>query len=250
MRPKQQLLQAKRARTHATTANNHEECDKQSSDDWDLTGYRREATLIQKRSSVALGSREDVPTPQKGIAGPLEHSRLGLVGWIAYWSLGNCALAVKAAAKQREKRVAEWVAKALPLAKSGVWVCVQVRAQWSTEEDVFMRPGHHCLCEFGDAGNGTSCVKQFNLEHRKWEDYRGTRFYNKDCALVIRLCSRQKKKSRGGFLRHPRMMRLKTLFRALLDHHDRGIILYLENESFPRKTLFLPFFCVSFLHGI
>ncbi len=49
-----------------------------------------------------------------------------------------------------------------------------------------MRPGHHWLCEFGDAGNGTSCVKQFNLEHRKWEDYRGTRFYNKDCALVIK----------------------------------------------------------------
>ena len=32
---------------------------------------------------------------EKGQTGPLEHSRLGLVGWIAYWSLGNCALAVK-----------------------------------------------------------------------------------------------------------------------------------------------------------
>ena len=49
-----------------------------------------------------------------------------------------------------------------------------------------MRPGHHCLCEFGDAGNDTSCVNQFNLEHRKWEDYRGTHFYNKDRALVIK----------------------------------------------------------------
>ncbi len=49
-----------------------------------------------------------------------------------------------------------------------------------------MRPGHHCLCEFGDAGNDTSCVNQFNLEHRKWEDYRGTRFYNKEYALVIK----------------------------------------------------------------
>jgi hypothetical protein len=88
--------------------------------------------------------------------------------------------------KEREKRVAEWVAKALPLAKPGLWGSVQARAQWSTEEDAFMRPGHHWLCEFGDAGNGTSCVKQFNLEHRKWEDYRGTRFYNKDCALVIK----------------------------------------------------------------
>ena len=48
------------------------------------------------------------------------------------------------------------------------------------------RPDHHWLCEFGDAGNGTSCVKQFNLDHRKREDYRGTRFYNKECALVIK----------------------------------------------------------------
>ena len=52
----QQLLQAKRARTHATTANDHEECDKQSSDDWDLTGYRREATRIQNRRSQLLSA--------------------------------------------------------------------------------------------------------------------------------------------------------------------------------------------------
>jgi hypothetical protein len=72
------------------------------------------------------------------------------------------------------------------LAKPGVWGCVQDRVKWFTEEDAFMRPGHHCLCEFGDAGYVTSCVKQFNLEHRNWEDYGGTRFYNKDRALVIK----------------------------------------------------------------
>ena len=32
--------------------------------------------------------------------------------------------------KQREKQVAQWVVKALPLAKPGVWDCVQARAQW------------------------------------------------------------------------------------------------------------------------
>ncbi len=48
----QQLLQAKRARTHATTANDHEECDKRSSDDLDLADYRREATRIQNRRST------------------------------------------------------------------------------------------------------------------------------------------------------------------------------------------------------
>jgi hypothetical protein len=87
---------------------------------------------------------------------------------------------------ERERRVAGWVAKALPMSNPGAWGCVQARAQWSTEEEVHMRPGHHWLCEFGDAGNGTSCEKQFNLSHRTWEDYRGTRFYKQDRALVIK----------------------------------------------------------------
>ncbi len=86
---------------------------------------------------------------------------------------------------QRETRVAEWVVKVLPLVKPGVWGCVQVRVSWSTEEGPHIRPGHRWLCEFGDAGNDTSCVNQFNLDHHKWEDYRGTRFYNKDSALVM-----------------------------------------------------------------
>jgi hypothetical protein len=91
----QRVMEPKRDRTNTTTVNDHEECDEKSSGDMDITDYRREATRIQKRRSVALGSREDVPTPQKGQTDPLEYPRLGLVGWITYWSLGNCALAVK-----------------------------------------------------------------------------------------------------------------------------------------------------------
>ena len=34
-----------------------------------------------------------------------------------------------------------------------------------TEEDVHIRPGHHWVGEFGDAGNVSSCEKQFNLSH-------------------------------------------------------------------------------------
>ncbi len=90
----QQLIQTKRDRTHATTVNDHEECDKKSSDDWDLADYRRETTLIHNRHSTPLGSHGEVPTPQEGKTDSLDHSRQGLVGWIAYWSLGNCALAV------------------------------------------------------------------------------------------------------------------------------------------------------------
>jgi hypothetical protein len=91
----QRVMEPKRARTLPATADDDEECEKQSCDDWDLPDHRREATRIQNRRSIPLGSRGEVPTPQEGKAGPLEHSRLGLVGWIAYWSLGNSPLALK-----------------------------------------------------------------------------------------------------------------------------------------------------------
>ena len=48
-----------------------------------------------------------------------------------------------------------------------------------------MRPGHHWLFKFGDAGDGTSCEKKFNLTCRSVEDYKGTRFYNGQQALVV-----------------------------------------------------------------
>ena len=67
--------------------------------------------------------------------------------------------------QEREMRVGEWNTKELPKAKTGVWGCVQSRSQWSTEEEVHMRPGHHWMREFGDAGNDTSCEKEFNLSH-------------------------------------------------------------------------------------
>jgi len=48
-----------------------------------------------------------------------------------------------------------------------------------------MRPGHHWLFKFGDAGDETRCEKIFNLASRKWKDYKGTRFYNGQQALVV-----------------------------------------------------------------
>jgi len=47
-----------------------------------------------------------------------------------------------------------------------------------TDEKKFMHPGHQWLFKFGDAGNGTSCEKKFNLARRSWEDYKGTWLYN------------------------------------------------------------------------
>ena len=45
---------------------------------------------------------------------------------------------------------------------------------------------HHCLFEFGDAGDDTSFEKEFNVPHWTCEDYRDTHFYNRDRGLVIK----------------------------------------------------------------
>jgi len=56
----------------------------------------------------------------------------------------------------------------------------------STNEEKHLRPGHHWLCQFWDASDGTSCENEFKLQVRKWEDYKGTRFYDGERALVIK----------------------------------------------------------------
>ena len=45
--------------------------------------YRREGTHIQNHHSTPLVSHAEVPTPQEDMTDPLDHSRLGLVGWIS-----------------------------------------------------------------------------------------------------------------------------------------------------------------------
>jgi hypothetical protein len=82
--------------------------------------------------------------------------------------------------------VSELLAKELPKVNPNAWGCVQVRNLCSTEEEQHVRPGHHWLFEFGDAGNGTSCEKDFTRLGRQGEVYKGTRFVNGDRALVVK----------------------------------------------------------------
>ena len=49
---------------------------------------------MQNRRNVQVGSLENQPKPRTGKDGFLCHVRLGLVGWISYWGLGDSALAV------------------------------------------------------------------------------------------------------------------------------------------------------------
>ena len=70
--------------------------------------------------------------------------------------------------------------------KPGKWGYVQVRDLWSSKEETHVRPGHHLLLKFGKvAGSDIYVEKEFILGPRKFEEYKGFRFYNGDCVLVV-----------------------------------------------------------------
>ncbi len=63
-------------------------------DTWDLRDHRQQATRVQNPRNVQVGSRNNQSKPRTGTDGFLNHTSLGLVGWISYWCLGVSALAV------------------------------------------------------------------------------------------------------------------------------------------------------------
>ena len=71
-------LQGKRVHTHDDTGDGHDM--HTEVDEWDLRDFRRETTHVQNCRNVALGSRDNQPTPHTGKDGFLYHDRLGLVG--------------------------------------------------------------------------------------------------------------------------------------------------------------------------
>ncbi len=85
----EQRLHPKRARSHDDA---HEML--AEFDNWDLRDHRQQATCVQNRRNVQVGSRNNQSKPRTGTNGFLHHARLGLVGWIFYWCLGDSALAV------------------------------------------------------------------------------------------------------------------------------------------------------------
>jgi hypothetical protein len=87
----QRVMEPKKVRTHSATADDDEECEKQSCDDWDLTDHRREATHIQNHRSIPLGSHGEVPTPQEGKTDPFSTGTGGMD-----WVLESIAMTRKA----------------------------------------------------------------------------------------------------------------------------------------------------------
>ena len=82
-------LHPKRAHTHDDAGDAHEML--AEVENWDLRDHRQQATRVQNRRNVQVGSRQNQAKPRTGTDGFLHHTRLGLVGWISYWCLGDSA---------------------------------------------------------------------------------------------------------------------------------------------------------------
>ncbi len=91
--------------------------------------------------------------------------------------------------RDRDTRVAEIVTRELQKGKPGNLGCVQACELWSSKEETHVSPGHHWLLKFGKVAGNDICVeKEFILGPRKFEEYKGRRFYNGDCVLVVDVC--------------------------------------------------------------
>jgi len=86
-------LGQKRARL-PNAAEEDEDDDEESVSDWDLADHRREATRVQNRRAIELGSRENVKELRRVQNGYIDHPRLGLIGCLAYWACGSMAHSV------------------------------------------------------------------------------------------------------------------------------------------------------------
>jgi len=103
-----------------------------------------------------------------------------------FWTEDEFTVTASAGIRNRDVRVAEIVVRELAKAKPDKWGCVQARELWSPQEERQVRPGHFWLLKFGKVPGSNSCVeKKFELGTRKYEEYKGVRFGNGDCALVV-----------------------------------------------------------------
>jgi len=64
---------------------------------------------------------------------------------LTVWREDHFTVTKAAGIEEQKKRVAVMIAKELTKAKPGSWGCVQTREMWSTDEQVHLRPGHHCF---------------------------------------------------------------------------------------------------------
>ena len=131
-------------------------------DNWDLRDHRQQATRVQNRRNVQVGSRKNQTKPRTGTDGFLHHA---------------FTVTASSGIRNRDVRVPEIVVRDLEKATPDKWGCVQARELWSPQEDRQVRPGHLWL-KFGKVPGSKSCVeKKFKLGTRKYEEYKGCLLY-------------------------------------------------------------------------
>ena len=62
--------------------------------EWDLSTFRREFTRVSGRRNIAITDRQHCLETRRGKYNFLNHPRLGLLGWMAYWSHGVQSIVV------------------------------------------------------------------------------------------------------------------------------------------------------------
>jgi hypothetical protein len=103
-----------------------------------------------------------------------------------FWTEDEFTVTSSSGIRDRDVRVAEIVARELERTKPDKWGYVQAREIWSPQEERQVRPGHFWLMKFDKVPGTNSCVeKKFKLGARKYEEYKGLRFGNGDCVLVV-----------------------------------------------------------------
>jgi hypothetical protein len=111
--------------------------------------------------------------------------RTKLTVWRAKPRLTSTAAA--GIANGREFVKALWSTKLRGKVQPGKFGAVQADALWSESERKHLRPGHHWIFEFGDAGGDKgSFLESFKLAPRCWKLYEGTRFYDGEAALKVK----------------------------------------------------------------
>jgi len=141
---------------------------------WDLGHHRWEATRVQNLRNIEICSVEEAPAPRTGKVWYLNHPRLGLIGSVAYWVRGGMAHAVTImmiVALTVNLGITERVRNALP--------------ETQTTRDAETNAKIVDLLKAGLAET-EQCNNKQQLQARKWEDYKGTRFYDGERALVIK----------------------------------------------------------------
>ena len=63
--------------------------------EWDLSTFRREFTRVSGRRNIPITDRQHCLETRRGKYNFLNHPRLGLLGWMAYWSHGVQSIGVK-----------------------------------------------------------------------------------------------------------------------------------------------------------